>query len=296
MDDEKFKMLLEAAPEAIVIVDENGKIILVNSQSEAYFGYRREEMLGQLVELLVPDESVDAHIKYREIYMKNPIKRPMGTGKNLRAKRKDGTTFPVDISLSPFGSTPGIMITSMVHDITLHKQMEERLKHLAEHDPLTGLVNRLLLEDRTKQALVLANRYEWSVAVFFMDLDGFKQVNDTYGHAVGDLLLCAVTTRIQECTRQVDTLARVGGDEFILLLLEIKNDKNATKIAEHIIKRIAEEFLIENRRLTTSISIGISLYPKDAANYQSLIEKADAAMYYAKTHGKNNFKLYSEVD
>lgn len=294
MEDEKFKMLLEAAPEAIVIVDKTGKIKLANSQSEKYFGYRREELIGQRVEVLVPDELQKIHAEHRKKYIAHPFKRPMGIGLNLRAKHKDGRTFPVEIALSPLGTGGDLLVTAIVHDVTEHKQIEERLKHLAEHDALTGLVNRVILEDRIELAITLAKRHHYNLAVFFLDLDGFKKVNDTYGHAIGDRVLRAVTKRIQGCIRGSDTLARVGGDEFALLILEIKTEDAVTQLAKKILRRFTKAFLINNKKIVTTLSMGISLYPKDGADHQSLLKKADAAMYEVKNHGKNGFKIFGE--
>ena len=128
------------------------------------------------------------------------------------------------------------------------------------------------------------------MAVCFLDIDNFKLINDQYGHAVGDLLLCAATERIQTCIRDSDTFARLGGDEFALILLGLNKEEDAVKVATKMIQHFSEEFLIENKPLKVTLSIGISLYPKDGP--QSLIEKADAAMYYVKKHGKNNFKFF----
>ena len=126
-----------------------------------------------------------------------------------------------------------------------------------------------------------------------MDIDNFKHINDQYGHATGDLLLCAATKRLQTCIRDSDTLARLGGDEFALILLNLKKEQDVVKVAKEMIQRFSEEFLIENKTLKVTLSIGISLYPRDG--HQSLIEKADSAMYYVKNHGKNNFKLFDDV-
>ena len=295
MDDEKFKVLLEAAPVAIVIVDEKGIITLLNSQAETCFGYCREELLGQYIEILLSDGLGHAHVRHRQKYMENPHTRPMGTGLNLKAKRKDGSVFPVDISLSPLAIGVGFIVTVIIHDITDHKKIEAGLKHIAEHDYLTGLVNRSLFEDRINQAIVLAKRHECFVAVFFLDVDNFKQLNDAYGHAIGDLLLSAVGKRMQGCIREIDTLARIGGDEFALLLTEIKTNNDAMVIAKKILQRFKKSFLINDIKHVVTLSIGIALYPTDGDNHLLLLEKADAAMYLAKKQGKNNVKFYTEL-
>lgn len=176
-------------------------------------------------------------------------------------------------------------------DISDFKENETNLKHLAEHDALTGLINRAIFEDRLEQAILLAKRKKSNFAVFFLDIDGFKQINDIYGHMTGDSLLRATASRLQECIREMDSCARYGGDEFILLLQEIKDKSVVIKIAQEIIHHFSKNFVIDNKELSISVSIGISMYPKDGD--QSLIEKADSAMYYVKKHEKNNFKLFN---
>ncbi|MDF1684528.1 MAG: diguanylate cyclase [Legionellaceae bacterium] len=162
-------------------------------------------------------------------------------------------------------------------------------KNLAGHDALTGLINRRSLEDRIDQAIKLSKRNKSPAAVFFIDIDDFKKINDDYGHAIGDLLLQNLAKRIQAQIRQVDTLARIGGDEFVLLLPDIKNEDNAIQLAQLIIHLMAEGFSIEGKKHMITLSIGISLYPREDS--KSLLTSADSAMYYVKKHGKNNFKL-----
>ena len=172
--------------------------------------------------------------------------------------------------------------------VIANKEMDFQ-KNLAGHDALTGLINRNSLEDRIDQAIKLSKRNKSSAAVFFIDIDDFKKINDDYGHAIGDLLLQNLAKRIQAHIRQVDTLARIGGDEFVLLLPDIKNEDNAIQLAQLIIHLMAEEFSIEGKKHMITLSIGISLYPKEDS--KSLLTSADSAMYYVKKHGKNNFKL-----
>lgn len=295
MENEKINMLLEAAPEAVILVDAQGIITFVNRQCEKYFDYRRDELVGQSVEILVPDELRAIHVKHRQKYIINPSTRPMGSGLNLKARRKDGSVFPVNISLSPLQDKEGLIITAIIHDITAYKQSEEKLKWLAEHDELTGLINRSLFHDRVSQAIKRAIRHQDLIAIFFLDLDGFKKINDTYGHTAGDLLLCASVKRIQKCIRDLDSLARIGGDEFALLLTEIKKENTIIAMAKKILGCFTEDFLISNKKLNVTVSIGISLYPKDGDDYQSLLEKSDRAMYYVKKHGKNNFQMFDRM-
>jgi len=178
-------------------------------------------------------------------------------------------------------------------DISSLKEQEAKLKQLAEHDALTGLINRPFFADRLSQAIKLAKRHRDNVAILFLDLDDFKHVNDTYGHTAGDLLLCDAANRINNSVRESDTLARLGGDEFVLLLNQIKDKNEVVNIVKKIIDDFSKEFIINNKKLMVTLSIGIALYPKNGK--ELLIEKADAAMYHVKRNGKNNFKLYNNA-
>ncbi len=177
-------------------------------------------------------------------------------------------------------------------DISEFKKNENHLKHLAEHDPLTGLINRSIFEDRVEQAILLAKRQKSSLAILFIDLDAFKQINDLYGHALGDLILRATANRLLSCIRDMDSCARYGGDEFVILLQDVKNEENIIHIVKTILQHFSKKLVIDQQDLTVTLSIGIAMYPKDGE--ESLIKKADRAMYFVKKHGKNNFKLYED--
>ena len=185
-------------------------------------------------------------------------------------------------------------IARIVRFSMYRKSAEENLRTAAQRDLLTGLPNRGLLEDRLEHAVSIALRKQTSVALMFLDLDKFKSVNDTYGHLVGDALLSAVGERLTECIRESDTVARIGGDEFMVLLEEVTSDDDAKIVAEKIISAINKPFLIGARKVTTSTSIGIDVYPGDACNTETLMKNADKAMYEAKSSGRNNYQLYSE--
>jgi diguanylate cyclase (GGDEF)-like protein/PAS domain S-box-containing protein len=177
-------------------------------------------------------------------------------------------------------------------EIQERRVAEEQVRHLAHHDVLTGLPNRRLLEDRLEQALVRAKRQHMLVAVLFVDLDRFKAVNDTHGHRVGDLLLQAVAARLRTLLRQADTVARVGGDEFVLILPDVQAKEAIAETAAKLLDSLAQAYLIEGTVLNVTPSIGISIYPKDGAEVEILITRADAAMYFAKQAGRSNFKLF----
>ncbi len=289
----KFRGLLECAPDAIVIVDADGRIVLVNTQAEKMFGYDRDELLGEPVEVLVPRRFRKAHIAHRANYYYAPRTRPMGTGLELAGQRKDGSEFPVDITLSTLETQDGVLVTSVIRDISERKRAEETIRHVAYHDALTDLPNRALLYDRFTQVLAQAGRTKQRLAVMSLDLDRFKVINDSLGHSLGDRLLQAVAERLTGLMREGDIVACVGGDEFILLLPGTTSPEDAAKIAERILKALRLPFHLDGHQLHTTTSIGISLYPYDAEDAATLLKNADAAMYRAKEQGRNSYQLHT---
>lgn len=189
-----------------------------------------------------------------------------------------------------FHGKPGYL--AWLYDITDRKRIEEETQYLAYHDALTKLPNRILLRDRLQQALVVAERNETALALIFLDLDHFKSVNDSYGHDFGDRLLQESAKRISACLRKSDSVARIGGDEFIVLLPVVKTSQNALTVAKQIQRALDEPTEIDGRTVHISGSIGLALYPEHAANDRDLITLADTAMYYAKAEGRNSVQLY----
>jgi diguanylate cyclase (GGDEF)-like protein len=181
-------------------------------------------------------------------------------------------------------------------EVRVRRHAEEMLRNLAHHDSLTGLPNRTLLKDRFESALASAQRREHSLAILLLDLDNLKTVNDTYGHDAGDDLLIAVANALKSLVRGMDTVARTGGDEFVILLTDIQDGYGAQEVARKVIKRFEEPILTDKgEALRTSTSIGIAFYPQDGLDIGTLIKHADQAMYRAKMAGKNTFRLYAEV-
>ena len=280
--------LVESSDEAIIGKDLNGIIFSWNQAAELLYGYTEAEIKGRNIQLLFPpDHQEEFSAIIQQILRGEHIKHQ----ESVRV-HKDGHLIPVSITISPIINARGEIIgaSTTAQDITEQKRIEQQLRHLAEHDPLTGLINRVLLEDRLNHAILLADRHDEHLAVLFLDLDNFKQVNDQYGHAVGDALLCSTANCLLKCIRGSDTLARLGGDEFVILLTEIKDEQSVLNTAKKITLCLEKGYMLQNSKLRMTASIGIALYPKDGR--EMLIQKADAAMYYAKKHGKNGVKLY----
>ncbi|MDI1352560.1 MAG: diguanylate cyclase [bacterium] len=271
--------------EAIIGKTLEGTIFSWNKAAEQLYGYSEAEAMGKNIQILFPkDKNNEFHYILNQIAHNEHIKYL----ETLRV-HKDGHLIPVSITIAPIQNVHGEIIgaTTTAHDITHQKINEEKLKHLAEHDPLTGLINRTLFDDRMVQAIALAKREDYKIAVCFIDIDSFKTINDTYGHHLGDLLLCNVAQCIKNCIREVDTVARLGGDEFALILSYLRSYNDVIKIVNKLMHILSDGFLIENHHIKVTLSIGISLFPKDGTD--ELLKKADAAMYYVKKNGKNDF-------
>ncbi|MFH2046757.1 MAG: diguanylate cyclase, partial [Pseudomonadota bacterium] len=187
------------------------------------------------------------------------------------------------------------VILLAIEDITERKEMERKIKHIAYHEPLTGLPNRMLLLDRSAVAIHQADRNRNKVAFMMLDLDKFKEINDTFGHHIGDLLLKSVAEKLTSILRQVDTVARLGGDEFVLLLPEQKDALSALQVAQKIMDGLRDSITLEGQTITITTSIGISIYPDHGADIDTILKTADSAMYQAKQEGRNRYRLYNKT-
>ena len=211
----------------------------------------------------------------------------------------EATLFYYEARVLPLLETQSIVL---VRDISERKSAEKHIAHLAYHDSLTGLPNRLMFKERLEQAVAVASRRSWRVAVMFLDLDRFKQVNDTLGHSAGDRMLVTVAERLQESVRITDTIARLddtviarmGGDEFTIILNEIEDPHTVARIAQRILKKVAKPIIVGNNEIFTSASIGVAFYPDDGKDPETLLKNADTAMYHAKERGKNNCQMYAD--
>lgn len=290
----RIQRIMEVAPEAIIMSDADGHIVMANAHTEKLFGYTRQELIGKPIEILVPADLRAAHVKDRSSYSHKPVTRDMGEKRlDLKGQRKDGTVFPVDISLAPLKTEQGIWVVAAVRDVSERKHFEAEILHQATHDALTGLPNRTLFRELLIYGMAQAKRAENLLAVLFLDLDGFKNINDTLGHAEGDELLRATARRIVDVLRKDDVVARQGGDEFTILLQGIKVAQDITLIADKLLEAIAQPFVSGSHKIHITSSIGITVFPFDDNDVDNLLRNADTAMYQAKADGKNAFRFYT---
>lgn len=292
--EEKFRKISASAQDAIVMMDSAGDISYWNPASERIFGYSNEEAIGKgLHALIVPPAQQNAFKEGFEKFKKTGEGPVLGKTLEVSALKRSGAEFPVEVSISAVLIKGGWHSIGIIRDITERKRSEETIRHMAYHDHLTGLPNRLLLNDRLDQALAMGRRHSYLVAVLFLDIDRFKVINDTLGHALGDELIKAAAERLRKQLRGTDTVARLGGDEFTVLLQDINGIEGVTKVAENIFSIFKEPFNIKGHELFLTVSIGISVYPDDGADRETLLKNADIAMYLAKDEGRNAYRFYA---
>lgn len=298
-----YRRIFEFTPDALLVVDAAGRISLANAQAEKLFGYRREDLIGQPVELLVPSRYADRHVAHRTRFNAEPHCRQMGSGLELSVRRRDGSEMPVDIMLSPMDLGAARYTLFVVRDITerkaaadqLRQQTEElqrlhaALREQASRDSLTGLLNRRAFHELASQMLKTARRRKESVALFMIDLDHFKRINDRYGHAEGDLVLKRVGDTLLATARENDIVARYGGEEFVMALLGV--DTPESLIAAERVRMAIAGIADTRQRITTSIGVASLPSPAEkgdtAQQLEALLAAADRALYAAKRGGRN---------
>jgi len=291
---QRFRIAMDHSADIIMLVDRATMTYVdLNDTACRLLGYTREELLRmgpQDIALLPREEPARA---YDELISSSagaaapPPSRATGV---LRCK--DGTTFPYEATRTVLRSGGRTIVVVVARDISERLAAEERLQYQAQHDALTDLPNRVLFRDRLEQALVQARRNAWNMAVLFVDIDRFKKVNDTLGHAAGDRLLEAFARRLASALRVGDTVGRLGGDEFGVILPEVRQAQDAARVAEKIAASLAAPFDIDGREIFASGSMGITVYPNDSDDAETLVRNADTAMYRAKEAGRNAYRFY----
>jgi diguanylate cyclase (GGDEF)-like protein/PAS domain S-box-containing protein len=292
-NENKYRVLFEDSADANWLMDEKG-FLDCNSAALQMFGYSAG------TEMMHPADI-------------SPLNQPDGTPSRVAAdqkmasafrngrerfewmhQRKNGNTFPAEVCLTALTLSGRPTLLATVRDITDRKAAEGRVQYLAYYDALTGLPNRTLLQDRLAKALAGARRRKDKVALLFLDIDRFKDINDSLGHSVGDLFLKQVAERLKTWGRERDTVARLGGDEFLIMVTEVKDATDAAVAAERLMDAMTAEFVIQGHPFSINCSLGISVFPEHGADSETLIKNADAAMYSAKENGRNNFQFFTE--
>jgi diguanylate cyclase (GGDEF)-like protein/PAS domain S-box-containing protein len=284
--------VFDSAAEAILVTDAEGRILSVNRAFTATTGYAPEDVVGKNPSLLASGQHD------RDFYQ-NLWASLVDTGRwqgEVWNRRKTGEAYPEWLSITAVQDAEGrpSHYIGIFTDLSERKAADERVRFLAQHDALTELPNRTLFLDRFEHAIAGATRLGTRVALLFLDLDRFKNVNDSLGHQVGDRLLQAVARRLKGCLREVDTVARLGGDEFLILLHDLRSAQAVATVADKLLGVMAGPFEVDGHELTVSPSVGISLYPDDGRDVPTLMKNADAAMYHAKNRGRNNYQFYRD--
>jgi len=283
----RFRMLFERNKASMLIIDpRNGGILAANKAAADFYGYPQDKLLS---------------LKISDINTLSPaeIAREMERAQREERSHFDcrhtlagGEVRDVEVHSGPIDWDGRPVLYSIIHDVTRRKQAEAELDRIAHYDALTGLPNRLLKRDRLRQALAHSRRSGTSVAVCYLDLDGFKPINDTYGHDVGDAILVETARRLQQTVREGDTVSRIGGDEFVLILGDLDGLEQCRLVLDRVLHIVAQPIVVDEHELEVSASIGLTLYPQDDEDADLLLRHADQAMYVAKEAGKNRYHLF----
>ena len=289
----RFAALIEHSSDNISLLDVSGCYIDIVTDTHRVLGYSREELIGKkAIGLVHDDDKITIQSKFDDL-VRMPRK---SIQMQFRAKHKFGSWLWLEATGTNLMLDPSVRaLVFNTRDITERKQAEEAIEFQANHDVLTGLPNRALLKDQLRTALARAERDESGLALMFVDLDNFKSINDSLGHPVGDKLLKAIADRFLSALRQGDTISRIGGDEFIVLLPEIADLKDAIEVAKKLLEITGRTLRIDGYNIKSTLSIGIACYPEHGNNAKALMNSADNALYQAKNMGKNCFQIATLV-
>jgi len=294
-DEERLRATIDTAMDAVVQMNAEGIITGWNHQAEEIFGWPREEAIGRMLnETIIPAQYRAAHLSSLAHFLASGEGSMLNSRVELLGLHRDGHEFPVELSITAIHTAGEYEFNGFIRDITKQKKSEELIWNQANFDTLTGLPNRHMFHDRLTQDIRKAHRAGLKTALLFIDLDKFKEVNDTLGHSMGDILLKEAARRISSCVRETDTVARLGGDEFTVILAELYDTGSVERVAENILQNLAKPFRLGDEIAYISASIGITLHPVDATEAEDLLKNADQAMYAAKNGGRNRFSYFTQ--
>lgn len=290
---------MESSPVGVLLLDQQSRFSYLNQTVTTWLGRDRQEFIDKTLDdvnpLVMPRETTQL--------IAEKIKTAVQTGAAIAGKeieiiKQDGDLMPVVFSVAGVKSETGDILGGIIHivDITERVRVEESLKHMATHDALTGLPNRRLFNDRIELEMAHARRNQQKLGLMYFDLDDFKRVNDTFGHSVGDHLLQLVGNRLANLLRESDTVARMGGDEFILLSPEMMNKQDAAPIAKRVMEALRRPFEFDGHSVRVSTSLGIAVFPDDGEDVDTLMKHADMAMYRSKEQGRDRYHFYDPAD
>ena len=292
---ERAQVTLNSIGDAVLTTDLLGNVTYMNLVAVAMTGWSREDALGRPIAEVF--RIIDGTTRQTAA---NPARRALEEDRTVALAadcvliRRDGFESAIEDSAAPIHNRSGEVTGAVIvfHDVSQSRAMAQKMTHLAQHDFLTGLPNRALLTERLSQAIGLANRHRKQVALLFLDLDDFKHINDSLGHAIGDQLLQSVAARLAACVRSTDMVCRQGGDEFVILLAEIEQPQDAAHVAETLLNAFGAPHRIGGHELHVTLSIGISVYPDDGADADTVMQNADTAMFHAKANGRHNYQFF----
>jgi len=296
-EQERARVTLNSIGDAVLTTDIAGNVTYLNAVGEKMTGWSREEAAGRpLAEVFHILDGLTRQSVQNPAQMAIEENKIVGMAAGVVLIRRDGVEAGIEDSAAPIHDRDGKVTGAVLvfHDVTASRAMAETMAHLAHHDFLTDLPNRLLVNERLARAIALADRNGRKAAVLFLDLDRFKLVNDSLGHATGDKLLVSVAKRLQTCVRVSDTVSRQGGDEFLILLPDIEHSQDAAHFAAKILTALAQPHHIDGQEIHVTISIGIGLYPDNGQDTDTVIRSADTAMYHAKENGRNNYQFFAQ--
>jgi len=301
-NEKKLRSVIDGALDAILTIDNAGRLVEFNPAAERMFGYQRQQVLGRtLSEIIVPPRLRKSHEDGYKRFVLTNEKHLFNQRVELQAMRSDGTEFPVELTLTALNEDGLSLVTGFIRDISEQKKARQEIENFAYYDVLTGLPNRRLLVDRFQHAILLSQRANTYSALMFIDLDNFKTLNDTKGHDIGDQLLMEVAKRIQLTLRAGDTVARLSGDEFIVILEGLSSNishayQQTSEVAQKLLERLNASYHLGLFEFNTSASLGVTLFKDDQmSGFEAHLRHADAAMYQAKAAGRNTYRFYDEL-
>ena len=298
LENEVANATLDSIGEAVLRTDKRGNITYLNRLAEKLTGWSRDEAVGlptaDVLQLIDSASGAAVDNAVATVMQQDRSANATICTSQCTLVRRDGIRFGIENRVTTVGDRAGNVIGAVmsIRDVSMARAASLEVSRVAQHDVLTNLPNRALFNDRIAQAISLAERQRKQLAVLFVDLDQFKRINDSLGHAVGDKLLRSVAARLTACVRRSDTVCRLGGDEFVILLSQMEHAEDAAISARKILRAVAAPHIIDNRSLDISVSIGGSTYPGDGLDADSLMSQADAAMYEAKLHGRNGYQFF----